>query len=79
MEVAHITVHSEAAVTKIADWCLDNDHNGVEFYVAPKLESSERNPAARIVVTASSEGLGILMRYIVANGLKTEWEVEAHE
>jgi hypothetical protein len=72
VDIAHITVHSEAAVTKIADWC---EKYKIEFYIAPKLESSERNPAERVVVTATPVVLGSLMGFIVANGLRTEWEV----
>ncbi|HTD18403.1 MAG TPA: hypothetical protein VK667_02610 [Ktedonobacteraceae bacterium] len=70
----HIGVHSETVVTRLCDWA---DEEGFDYYVAPKAESSERNPAEHVTINEiTNEKAGELIGYITANGWKTEIMVE---
>ena len=74
MATVFVQVHSERIVTNIINWC---NRQGLESYVAPKLESTERRIADHVGINnASDEQITALQSWFKNSGIKAEIEVE---
>jgi hypothetical protein len=74
MATVFIQVHSERIVTNIINWC---DRQGLESYVAPKLESTERRVTDHVGISnVNDEQIAALQSWFKNSGIKAEIEVE---
>jgi len=74
MATVHVKVRTDKVADRVGDWAFDHH---LEFYVAPREETTRGQDVDHVTINGIDDyQCGELMKYIVANGWKTEITVE---